>query len=281
MRKRLLRAGAYFAFFILAFLFSFYLTFDPTHIIGPRLKSAMASKGLEIDFAQLDNYRLSGFSAQDVTITPIKLKTAIKIDELRARIAILPLIWGRTSYSFSARLYEGEISGKIVESKKGLAAKLEAKKVDLSRLEVSKPDALWVMGTLNGNADLNLTPSDDPKKWRGQIQGGFGKGKLTSFTFQGFHLPEIQMDGLSLDLSLNSGRAEIKSLELKSPDLPLSGKGQIELRDPFLNSLIQLEAKINPSNAYLEQAPLLQAVLPPDKTIRYNATFSALVGAGL
>ncbi len=105
----------------------------------------------------------------------------------------------------------------------------------------------------------------------------FGPGKIRAFSYQGFQVPEIRLDRAKLDLELSDGSAQFKSLEMQSPDFPITGTGQLELRDPMPGSLIQLEAKINPSQQYLSLFPTLQSLIPANKTITYRGTLAGII----
>lgn len=280
MKKNIFIAFGYLAFFGVSFLFSFYWTFDTNHVVKGRLVSELRSRGYELEIDELDKFRLSGLLARGVTLSAPRLKAPIKIDELRARLSILPLILGKQSVGFSARLYDGTLSGKIVEGKDSRLWNLEAKNIDLSRMQPGKENSFGVMAKLNGKADLNLSPKTDPQKWRGQVTAGFGSGKISSFSYQGFQVPEIKISSMDLNVSLLSGKAEIKTLELKSPDLAFDGKGQVQLNSQLSSSQIQITGKINPSPGFMEKLPALQALLPSDRNISYNGSLGAIIGAG-
>jgi type II secretion system protein N len=278
MRKYILSAIGYSAFFVFSFLLSFYWTFDANHVVKPRLIDEARKQGFELDISDLDKYRLSGVEARNVTVQSSFFSTPFKIDELKARLSLLPLILGRKSVAFSAKLYDGTLTGRWVESKKNRQVNVEAKNVDLSRIQPGKVGSLWVMAKLSGKADLNLSPKTDPKKWKGQIKAGAGSGKFTAFTYHGFQVPEIKLNSMDLDVSLLSGKADIRNLELKSPDLPCDGRGTVDLATPFKSSQIQLTAKINPSAEFMAKVPALQALLPADKNVTYNGNLGAILG---
>ena len=281
MRKNLFIAGGYAAFFLVSFVVSFYFTFDPTHIVGGLLTSLSQDQGYELDLpSQIDKYRLSGIEAENVSIRPANFKNPIKFDFLQARLSLLPLILGRRSIGFKVRLYDGQVTGKVMDSKKNFSAQVDIKNLDLSRMPPPKENSLWPAAKLNAKGDLSMSPKDDPKKWRGSLKAAFGEGKLSAFSYMGFNVPEIKMQGADLDVRIAGGRAEIKTLELKSPDLPFNGTGDITMQAPLSQSQVKIEAKINPSNAFMEQVPALKA-LPPDKTVRYNGGLGPILGTGM
>jgi len=279
MRKNILTALGYLAFFIFSFLLSLYWTFDANHIVKPRLISEALKLGYQIEIPDaLEKYRLSGVQSRNVVLKTPFFATPVKIEEIKARLSLLPLVLGRQSVKFSATLYDGTLSGKVVEGKKSRVLDLEAKNIDLSKMQPGKENSLWVMAKLSGKADLNLTPKDDPKKWKGQITAKFGPGKLPAFMYHGFQVPEVKLNAVNLNVSVLSGKADIKTLEVKSPDLPCEGKGEIQLDAALKSSQIQFRAKIDPSPEFMGKVPTLQGLLPPDKNISYNGNLAAILG---
>ena len=120
-----------------------------------------------------------------------------------------------------------------------------------------------------------------PKRWKGQFKGSLGEGRLPAFTYQGFQLPEIKIESVDIDIAMQSGKADIKTFSLHSPDLPIDGSGEIKLASPFQSSALSLHARINPSDQYLEKVPALKALIPADKTVKYNGTLGVIIGSGI
>jgi len=281
MKSRFLVIGGYGGFFLASFLVSLYLTFDPSHLVMGYLRQFAQQRGIQVSVAAIDKYRLSGINAEDVELQYPGFQAPLKVDEFQARLSLLALLLGRKSIGFQASLYGGKIFGKITRGRNSLRANIEVKSVDLGKIEPAREKSLWAMAKLTGKADLDLASKNDPKKWKGGVKASLGAGKLTSFSYQGFQLPEIPIDGVNLELNLAGGKAGIKNFEIKSPDFPLNGFGQIELRSPFRQSPLQIQAKINPSGQYLEKVPPLKAMLPPDQTLKYTGTVGAIIGAGI
>ena len=275
MRRKFLITLGYISFFIFAFLFSLYLTFDPGQI-----KAWLGNKankiGINLDISRLDKYRLTGVRARGVTIKT-KGGQTIKIDQVKARLSLLPLIIGRKKIGIQLAMSEGKFSGKFEPSSRGYKTKFKVQKINLANLPLGNQGGFWISAPISGKGNLNLTPKDNPRAWSGKIHTELGPGKIPSFNYRGFNVPEVKVDQAKLDLELNNGNAQIKSLELLSPDFPLQGNGQIELRAPIQNSLLQLSAKVNPSQQYLGQIPMLQSLLPSDRTVTYRGTIAGII----
>lgn len=275
MRQKIFIVIGYSAFFIFAFLFSLYLTFN-TSQVKTWLESKANEEGIKLTISSLDKYWLSGVSARDITLQT-KSGNLIKIDRLKARVAIIPLLFGKRKIGFQVALYGGKLDGKIEQAKRGYKAEFKIQNVNLASMQAGNQGGFWIASKLSCNGNLNLFPKDNPKNWSGKIDAVLGPGAIPSFTYQGFQIPEIKLENAKLALELKNGSARINTFELSSPDFPIKGTGQMEIRMPIINSLIQLEAQLNPSRQFLDQIKMLEAMLPSDKKISYRGTLAGMI----
>ncbi len=275
MKGKILLISGYTAFFIPAFLCSLYLTFNPVPIKA-WLENQARQKGYNLTISNLDKYRLSGIQAKEITWQNAQGRT-IKIDQIKARLSLLPLLLGRKQIGFQMKISGGKVSGKVEQAKRGFQTEFDLQEVNLANMQAGPQGGFWVAAKLSGKGNLNLTPRENPKAWTGKIEGQLSPGTIPSFAYQGFQVPEIKIEQGQFNLELNNGSAQIKTFELKSPDFPFSGTGQVELRNPIASSLLKLEAKIKPSQAFLEQIKMLESIIPPNHTITYNGTLGGIV----
>jgi len=276
MRRKVLIGLGYLGFFVFGFIVSFYLTFD-VGIIKSGLENLTKGGNFQLSINRLDKYRLSGFKAVGVKIRFTDSPTTIDIDQIQARISLIPLIFGKKKLSFKALLYGGKVSGMVLRGKKEFRAELTAQGLDLARLKAQPDKGLTISGKLMSKMEINLASLDNVKTWSGRIETSIGSGKISNLTYLGTSLPEINFDQGKFNLEMKSGRAEIKTLELSSPDFPLMGQGLIEFRLPIENSLFNLELKLSPSDSYLEQSELLKTLLPSDGRIPYQGNLAGLL----
>jgi len=275
MRKKIIISLGYFGFFIFAFIFSLYLTFNPAQI-KTWLEANAGKRGVSLTISRLDKYRLSGVRAREITLQT-KGGKLIKIDQLKARLSLLPLILGREKIGFQIVLYGGKLSGDLEQARRGFRTSFNLQNINLGSMQAGSQGGFWIAAKLSGKGNLNLAPKNNPKAWSGKIDAELSPGTIPSFAYKGFQVPEIKIDQVKFNLELNNGNAQIKTFDLKSPDFPIQGKGQIEFRDPVLNSLINLEAKVNPSQQFLEKIRMLESILPPNRTVTYNGTLGGII----
>ncbi len=276
MKKKLLIIFGYLAFFLFSFLFSLYLTFDPRPIKN-LAQNYLKNKGYQIEIGQISKYRLSGVRAQKIILAKENSSGKLQIDQLKARLSIIPLLAGNSRIKFQALLYGGKIEGRVEKSRKKINSTLKIKNIDLAKLSSVSSGGFQIKSRLSGQSKLNLANLNNPRAWEGEIDFQLGAGEISTFEYQGMEIPGIKISQGRLALEIKQGRAEIKTLELLSPDFPFQLQGEIELRVPLEKSLITLKGKLSPQEQYLEKFPLLTSLLSPDKTFSYKGTISGIL----
>ncbi len=275
MKKKILIGLGYFVFFLFCLFLSLYLTFDPQPIKN-LAQDYFEKKGWSLEIGQVSKYRLSGIRAQKVILQKQNSSSKFQIDQLRLRLSIVPLLVGSSQIKLQALLYGGKLQGKIEKRKRKIKTRFEIEKIDLARLSAGS-GGLQIKSRLSGKARLSLGNQNNPRTWQGRMIFQLGAGELSSFEYQGMEVPGIKISGGKLELEINQGKAEIKTLELLSPDFPFQLKGEIEFRTPLERSLITLKGTLSPQEQYLEKFPLLSSLLSPDKTFSYKGTLSGII----
>jgi type II secretion system protein N len=89
------------------------------------------------------------------------------------------------------------------------------------------------------------------------------KANLTDAKISIMTLPALHFDKASLKFSLQGERLDVQELEANGPDLRLSLSGQIALREPVLDSVLNLKFTALPSATSPEEIKNLLLLLPP------------------
>jgi type II secretion system protein N len=224
------RWAAYGAFALVAFVFALRQTF-PAKAVGERLVLEAAAIGWQLDFADIRPSGLAG-----IRLTGVTLQTSdgarIPVDDARAGARLLPLLVGRRSVDFDAKLLGGGVTGRLEEggAVRRIAARVDG--VDLGRAAgIRKLSGLDLAGVLRGDVDLSIdlrdaarsTGSIDVGVDKGAIQGGevkvaaMGGGALT--------LPRIGLGTVTAKAEVKDGKATFGTLEAKGDDVELQGEG--------------------------------------------------------
>ncbi len=277
MRKKVLIILGYVLFFLFSFILSLYLTFDPLPIKS-FIENSAQKKGWQVEIAHLKKYRLSGIKAFEVYLKQKNSQQVIKIDQLVARLNLFPLITGKMKIKLLAMLYGGKIKGVVERKAKAFYADIAINSINLSRMRAEQDNGFWINSLLSGKVKLALKNPSEPRSWQGNIRLSLKGGEIPDFSFQTFQVPAVKIQSAKLELEIKNGKAQIKTIELKSPDFPISLSGEMELRIPLTRSILNLKGRLEPSEEYIAKIPLIKTVLSPDKTFNYRGTLSALVG---
>lgn len=245
---------AYGAFAALAFLLALRWTF-PSEAVKERLILEAGSRGWQIDAGSVTAGGLLGVRARDV-----KLETgsglAVVLDDVTASLRLLPLLTGRRSLAFDARLYDGRVRGTadLSGEERRLVADVEG--VDLAAaLPLRKAAGMDLLGRVNGTADV--TAAGAGERLTGQVdlriaEAGLAGGQLpiTGMT-GGIPLPRMDFGEVTAALKLGDGRGTFERLEASGGDAelrteglyfvvqprmefaPIFGKARLKVRDAF------------------------------------------------
>ncbi len=245
---------AYGGFTALAFLLALRWTF-PAEAVKERLIYEAGLRGWQID---ADHVSAGGFLG--VHAEGVKLESgtglAIPIDSLTASLRVLPLLAGRRSVAFDARIYEGRVRGRAdLSGDQRLVADVED--VDLgAALPLRKATGLDLLGKIGGSADLTL-PAGPGQRPAGRVDvriadAGVAGGQLPIPGMTGgLGLPKVGLGEVTVAVKVADGRATFEKLEAKGGDAelqtegvsfvvqprmefaPISGKAKVKVKDAF------------------------------------------------
>ncbi len=279
----------YIAFFLFAFVVSFYLTF-PADALRPMLETQMASgmgPGSSVHIGNLSLWRLSGVSMSDMEFH--MQNQSFKLAELKLRLGIWSTLKGHPKIIFDTHVYDGRASGFVTMNPKGGLSALD---VDVSKINLAKiaepgtEGGLKMTGLMNLNVDLNLG-ANPAKDGSGNLNLDFknlsiGPGPMPiPGSFGGsMTIPEIKLGAFSGKGSFSKGKANIKDLKLAGGDVEAHVNANIELSDNILfsplkgNGWFRLKSefqKANPKIAMLlELSPDIKAAEESDGRIHFS-----------
>jgi type II secretion system protein N len=224
------RRLAYAAFTLAAFVFALRQTF-PVDAVGERLVLEAAARGWQLRMADVGPAGLAGIRMAGVTLESAN-GARIPVDELTAKLRLLPLVAGRRAVDFDARLFEGRLRGTAEQgaSSQRLVARLDG--VDLGRAAAMRRlVGVDLAGAVSGDVELAMDLKD-PAKSTGRIDLG-----VTQAAIQGGEVPVAAMGGAPLTLpriglgtvtakaAVKEGKAVFETLTAKGEDVDLEGDG--------------------------------------------------------
>lgn len=258
-----LRILGYVAFFCFSFVVGLYLSF-PWKVVEERLLH-LASQGKYL--VSSEGMRPSGptrFRFRNVTVTHREHPDApLVIDELAARVHLLPLLGRGFGVTVDAWLAKGEVHATVKQSKEQLRVDAEVKDLQLDFAPMlAAVSGLPLSGKLGLVADLELA----------RVKGANTAGQIKLET-QGlviekgaklgmFPLPmNVELGNLSLDLPVKDGKLTLPNTELGSADIAAKLEGVVNIEVPLETTNLNLTVGLQPTEKFLAANQLIGPLL--------------------
>ncbi|HMR76457.1 MAG TPA: type II secretion system protein GspN [Polyangiaceae bacterium] len=264
--KKILIGASYPLFYLTVFVLFCVATF-PYERLKDRVEAEFnarqpAGTGTRLAIEDMSGYFISGIEADNVTMTTpqpadedgkaVEPKV-VTIEHVHARVSLLRLIAGTTHVNFGADAFSGTISGHTSDAGGDRVIELELEGVDVGSLPtVAQAVGLPMTGALTGSVQLRL-PESKLSKAEGKIEltvndlsVGDGKAKIRNT----IALPKLSAGDLELVAEALDGRLKVEKLNTKGKDLELIADGNVRLRDPFEQSLVEMSMRFSFTDAY-------------------------------
>jgi type II secretion system protein N len=212
----------------------------------------------ELKIDELSSYRLTGADARGVRLVsaptePGKAPSEIKIDRIRARLSILPIILWNFNYSATAEAFGGTIDATYEDHGKERRVWAEVEDVDMGQADPIKDlIGVPVEGKLTGDVKLTL-PESKLSKANGSVTieatdvaVGDGKAKLGGK----LALPRLHVGGLTINGDVKEGVLRLSKVGAGGKDLELQGDGRIQLREAVGDSLCDVNVRFKINDNY-------------------------------
>jgi type II secretion system protein N len=230
LRRPKKRRLAYAAFALVAFVFALRQTF-PVDAVGERLVLEAAARGWQLRMTDIQPAGFVGVRLAGVTLEAAN-GARIPLDELTAKLRLLPLVAGRRGIDFDARLFEGAVRGTAEESAASRRLVAHVDKVDLGRAAAMRRlVGVDLAGAISGDVDLAIDLKE-PARSSGRVDLGVEQAAI-----QGGEVPVAAMGGAPLTLpriglgtvtakaEVKDGKATFGTLTAKGDDVEVEGNG--------------------------------------------------------
>ena len=172
-----------------------------------------------------------------------------------------------TSLHLLGAMYGGEVDGTVT-----LENGVRRATVTVDRLQLQRYPAVasllqlqdgTVAGDLSGVITVESRGGDvNDNRAAGEFE--LAKASLTDARLpNGITLPAVSFDKATMKLSAQAGRLDVQELEASGPDLRLSANGQIVLRQPLADSVLNLKLTALPGPNSSDEVKTLLSLLPP------------------
>jgi type II secretion system protein N len=223
----------------------------------------------ELDIEEMSSSFITGVKMKGVQLTaasaePGKSPSETKIDEVTARISLLPLLIGNRDISFHAKAFGGSLDGTFDdrgEKEKDFSAKIDA--IDLGQLTpLVEAIGLPLEGTLSGTIKIEM-PEGKASKASGSVsletEGlavGDGKAKLKG----ALALPRVNVGALSFAGDVKDGALKVTKFGASGKDVELTGDGRIQLREVATESNCDVNLRFKINDAYRTKSDVTKSL---------------------
>ncbi len=292
--RKWLKRFSYFFLFLFSFFLFLYWSFPYLQIVNKLLQPHLRRARLSLSIGKLKPHYLTGIHAEKINIQK-KVKKGIaevQIDQLTARVSLLPLALLKIALGFEVKVARGKIFGEAAYSWRSgeLAANIRIKNLQLASLgpplsayrhfskdNPPKPLLTTLFAPVWGKVSLKLKgkmPLSFRRKRRRRRRYyrrrginlkklkadlrlkisnlSIGPGYLPTSQMGELPVPRIRFGTLRVHLKIAKGRANIVQFFSHGIDGELNITGYVKLRNPFLYSYYHGKIKFKLSQAFLD-----------------------------
>jgi type II secretion system protein N len=263
--RRLLLYGVYTSILFVVFLFANF----PHHAVTQRILESLnlRSQGLQLDVADTRFAWWRGFELQRVRLAPLDPDRAAFLDA--SSLFVRPGFDGLLRGHISNVHLEGLMYGGEIDTDLALDNEMRRATVTVSRVQLQRYPLLAELlqdGTLTGLLSGVMSVEqhgggDNDTRAAGQFD--LNNLSIDNAKVSIFPVPALRFDKTSLKFSLQAGRLEVQELQADGPDMVLSISGQIALRQPVSDSVLNLKLTAVPGPESPEEVKNLLSLLPP------------------
>ncbi|HEX7127203.1 MAG TPA: type II secretion system protein GspN [Thermodesulfobacteriota bacterium] len=252
-RARLLTAAGYVALFVAVFYVSLVLAFPVDALRRMLAANVEASTPLTLAIGSLSLGWDGDLSARQVVLGWPRAGRTLPVfaaDRVDVDVALLPAAFGRLEARFDGDAYGGRFDGRLAGPRDGPA---ETVLVALDRLDLARHAGLAgaarvvVAGLLSG--ELRLSGAAATRR-TGYIHLRVESGSVRELPMIAASLPEVGVERATVSARLDRDRLEVESVEVRGPELTLTGSGQIGLREPADASTLNLTFRLRPEQRF-------------------------------
>jgi len=188
----------------------------------------------------------NGYRLTDVRVTPNgKSEPIATLSEVTVRLPLTALLTADFQRAaFSGRAYDGDFAGQVSVAGGRVAGELEASGV---RLETALAPFVPPPGRVEGEASLSLHLAGDGRTTQsseGEVGLSARDLKLEQVSVRGIRLPDVAFPTVDAAAQIYGSRLQVKDTSATGDDLNFGASGDVLLRDPLQQSVLNLRLTI-------------------------------------
>ena len=278
------RALLYIGYTTLLFVVFLLRTFPYDPLIK-RLLSSVNSGAVVVEYKEPSFAWLKGLEISNLRVVSTNTEDGhppfLECGHFWVRPAFGALVRGNPyAVQVRADLYGGAALGEIRYTAGNLVGNLQWQDVELGRYRTltSLLDEGQVAGRVSGQFDFEARGTN--------LNSGQGNGEVTidaaSLTvakISGFTVPDLHLRQTKVKFTIHSGRLEVQEFNAAG-DVSVQGSGQVVVRDPLQESVLNLRATLLPTPTTPDALKALLALIPrapgakPDAPVTVTGTLA-------
>jgi type II secretion system protein N len=238
-----------------------------TRTFNAQQRLAGSHNELEIDdmgSSFITGVKMKGLRVEGASAEAGKPPSEMRIDEVTARISLLPLLIGNRDVSFHAKAFGGTVDGSFDdhgEKEKDFSTKIDS--IDASQLTpLVELIGLPLEGTLSGSIKIEM-PEGKASKANGTVSLetdglaiGDGKAKLKG----ALALPRVNVGSLAIAGEAKDGVLKVTKFGASGKDVEIQGDGRVQLREIAMESSADLNIKFKINDAYRTKSDVTKSL---------------------
>ena len=188
-----------------------------------------------------------GFIWKDIKISKaenISQEPPLRIDEVRLRLGIIPLIALRKTLYIDSKVFGGEIRADVqIKGNDYLISEKTLKEIELNKIYFSKmTKESKLSGKINSSFNMHL-PAGTLSVSNGNAFIILKDIKIENVWLM---IPKITLSEVKGEIKFFKGRGYIKSFDGTGEEIKITGRGNIDLANSLMDSKLNLTLKVTP-----------------------------------
>jgi type II secretion system protein N len=268
------RSGVLYALYTIVLFCVFLIAQFPHDVLVRRALSAVDLQPLQLDYETTHFAWWRGYEFRNINLTLAGDDRSVPPLFESSSIFLRPgwsgLLRGQLSSVFAdATLYGGQADGSWTTENGLQRVTLQLDELQIARYRWLS--TLFEEGTIGGR----LSGAVSAEMRRGNLREGqivgeldIANGQMAGVAFRGLTLPELNFDTITAKFAFNGGQLEVEEFQADGRELRLSGSGQITVRAPLGDSVLNLKVSLLPGPEPTDAVKGLLALVPKPKNAK-------------
>lgn len=250
----------------------------PYDVLFRRALSSMDLHPLVLDYETSRFAWFRGYEFRNINlgVSDRSVPPFFEAGSIYLRPGMSGLLRGRVDSMFvNADLYGGDAQGSWVTD-----GGLQRVTLDLGGLQIARYRWLTNLleeGTIGGRLSGAISAEMRRANLReGQIAGELeiDGGQMSGIKVSGFVVPDLNFDTIAAKFAVNGGQIEVEEFNADGRELRASGSGQITIRAPLGESVLNLKVLLSPGPEPTDSVKGLLALVPKAKNAKPDTPMS-------